>query len=155
MTQTLINLIQNLSKPGARYRMGVWIVPPQLLGGEADFVARLSIECNCINLRQAALKRLPIGTSDGRYSLNDLLQLVEDVVQKEITANCSVLTQADLFLAQFKAPQRDSFWQAVLTMMAHPAHGFIFSLPEPLETHPYISVDRLNQLETAQILARG
>jgi hypothetical protein len=154
MTQTLIDLIQQLSKPGARYRVGVWIVPPQLLGSEADFVARLPIECDCVNLRHAALKRLPKGTVDGRYSVNDLLQLVEDIVQQEIRSNCGILTQVDLFLAQFKVPQRDAFWQSVLTMLAHPAHGFIFALPEPLETHPYLSLDRLNQLEAVRILAR-
>lgn len=121
-----------LRQPGARTGVGVWLMPHQFLGQEAEIAVRLNIEA--LDAREAYLKSLPEGARfsgltrpDGYQHLTGLLY---DLTRTTHQRDCLLVHTLDLLLLGLEVNERQRFWSETLDGLPYPRTKLILALPE-------------------------
>ena len=121
-----------LRQPGARIGVGVWLMPHQFLGQEAEIAVRLGIEA--MDARDAYLKSLPEGARfsgltrpNGSQRLTDLMY---DLAHKAYRRDCLLVHTLDLLLLGLEVDERQRFWSDTLDGLPYPRTKLILALPE-------------------------
>ena len=120
-------LVTSLQRHALRVRTGLWLLPPDLIGQEANEAARLGILA--VDLRHELLQQLP---SDTQYVLLDserLLNLLNAITERKALGDCVLVYTLDLLLSRLTQQQRANFWQFTFSGFAHRPSALLLTLP--------------------------
>ncbi len=119
-------------QPGARTGVGVWLMPHNYLGREAEIAVRLGIEA--MDAREAYLKSLPEGalfsglTRPSGYE--SLTRLLYDLTHTTHQRDCLLMHTLDLLLLGLEVNERQRFWSETLDGLPYPRTKLILAVPE-------------------------
>lgn len=121
-----------LRQPGARTGVGVWLMPRQYLGQEAEIAVRLGIEA--LDAREAYLNSLSEGA---RFSgltrpsgYESLTRLLYDLTRTTHQRDCLLVHTLDLLLLGLEVDERQRFWSETLEGLPYPRTRLILAVPE-------------------------
>ncbi len=121
-----------LRQPGARTGVGVWLMPRDYLGREAEVAVRLGVEA--LDAREAYLKSLPEGA---RFSgltrpsgYEGLTRLLYDLTRVAHQRDCLLVHTLDLLLLGLEVDERQRFWSDTLETFPYPRTKLILAVPE-------------------------
>jgi hypothetical protein len=124
---TLADLVATVSGHTLRVRLGLWLVPPQLLGHEADEAARAGIGAEDLPL--LLLRSLPQDTKFVGLTSDRLLGLLEDLCSRTTEGHCVLAFNLDLLLAGLTGQDRQEIWEHLALAFAHRPRAVIVALP--------------------------
>lgn len=126
------SLVQQLRQPGARAGVGVWLLPPELLG-QVEIIA-IQLNLQPIDARQAYLERLPAGARFSGLTRPDghqkLLDLMRALIEGTHSRDCLLIYNFDLLLLGLEVDERERFWHAALEGLPYPHTKLVLTLPE-------------------------
>ena len=121
-----------LRRPGLRHRIGVWLIPENLLGTEKQIAARLNLEP--LDIRAVFLETLPSGT---RYTgltrpngYLKLLQTIENIGQAIHKKDCLLIYNLDILLSGVEVYGREAFWEEVFSGLPYLTTAIVLTIPE-------------------------
>lgn len=124
----LNDLIIQLSQPHLRTRSGIWLVPAQWVGQEAEYLMTISSHTDCVDLRVMAIRNRPEGASSAGISPERIMQWIDEAIDQEGVSGCIVILHLDLFLARLSGGDRAQVMNS-LRNLPHRSRGLIISLP--------------------------
>jgi len=127
-SRTLREVLQLLQSPILRVRTGIWMMPNEYLGHEADEAVRLNIDA--IDLRQVWLDTLPKGTHFIGLTPEKLIGILDHVIEQSGNKDCLLVYNIDLFLAHLKQVERNLVWESLFNALPHRTRGLLIVLPQ-------------------------
>lgn len=119
-------------QPGARTGVGIWLMPHNYLGQEADIAVRLGIEA--LDAREAYLTSLGEGARFSRLTQPDgyqhLTRLLYDLTRTTHQRDCLLVHTLDLLLLGLEVNERQRFWSETLDGLPYPRTRLILAVPE-------------------------
>jgi hypothetical protein len=110
------------------HRTGIWLMPVNMLGKEADHAARLNLDA--IDIRTTLLESLPEGTHVLRLSGFKVLNLLDQICEHANGSNCLLVYNVDLLLARLHLQERIDVWNQLYNSFPHHKHALLFVMPE-------------------------
>jgi len=125
-------LLRQLRQSGARIGVGIWLIPDEYLGKEAELASSLNL--HPIDAPKAYLERLPDGARFSGLSRPEghhkLLEMIRHLCATTHPRDCLLLHTLDLLLLGLEVEERRHFWQAVLGGIPYPTTRLVLTLPE-------------------------
>ena len=131
---TLIELIQLLQQPVQRVKSGLWLVPEDVIGREADYISGLPVSCDCINLLEIVIESRPAGALSAAISPEHLLEWIDIGLETKGLRSCVVFTYLDLLLTRLSNAERSAVISN-LRQLPHRQRSLVVCLPQRNITH--------------------
>lgn len=133
-------LIDRLRRHTFRTRVGIWRMPLDYVGQEADVAVRLGIEA--VDVREPILQQLPEGTRFARLTDEKILEAFDNITSNICKKDCALVYNVDLLLASLTRERRQSVWQGLFDGLPRRTRALVVAIP--------VSAEQL--LPTAQLL---
>jgi hypothetical protein len=126
------DLISLLRGHRLRVRTGLWLLPSEALGREADEAARLGIDA--VDLRQTLLGGLPQDTEFSGLDTACILDLLDDLCHSDRGSDCILVYNMDLLLARLRHEERNEVWDLLYAGFAHRSRALLLVMPRNANT---------------------
>jgi hypothetical protein len=115
-----------------RVRTGLWLLPSDLLGHEADEAARLGIDA--VDLRQTLLDELPQDTGFSGLDTACVIELLDNLCHSDRGSDCILMYNMDLLLARLRREERNEVWGLLYAGFSHRSRALLIVMPRGANT---------------------
>ena len=109
-------------------KIGLWLIPNEYLGHEADEAVRLGIEA--LDISKFWLDNMPKGTKFIGLTPEKLLERMDDIAELPGGVDCVLIYNFDLMLAHLKQSGRKDVWEGLYLYMRKRTRALLIVMPE-------------------------
>ncbi len=121
-------LVRFLRTGNARTNVGLWLVPPSLVGQEPDMAVRLSIAAHdAVSYYRSTLDPR---AEHARLSASSLFDMLDGLAGSDLQSDCVLVYNMDLLLARLSKEDRDSVWRDLYSRFPNRRCGFVIAIPQ-------------------------
>jgi hypothetical protein len=129
MAQTdLETLVEYLRRRTARTHVGLWLMPLNRIGHEAEMAVHLGVQALDIGLYLR--NKLPPRAEFVRLSAQRVVETLDDVASSLGQSDCVLAYNIDLLLSGVKDEERQQIWQDLFNRFPGRARVLLIAIPE-------------------------
>jgi hypothetical protein len=122
------DLVQFLRGATLRTRIGLWRMPLDVLGREADLAVALGVEA--VDIRIPLSARLAPGTEFMHLSPVKIVETLDTVASQNGQSDCVLICNLDLLLAAISQQERQQVWRELYDGLPHRPRALLLAIPE-------------------------
>jgi len=123
-----IELVEHLKRGNSRTNVGIWRMPLNKIGQEADIAFRLSVEA--IDVSAYYRSTLAPNTEYARLSVTRLFDVLDAIASNRGSCDCVLIYSFDLLLAGLKEEDRNQIWQDLYNRFPNRERALLIAIPE-------------------------
>lgn len=129
MAQTdLENLVEYLRRRTARTHVGLWLMPLNRIGHEAEIAVHLGVQA--LDIGKYLHDKLPPGAEFVRLSAKKVIETLDDVASSIGQSDCVLVYNLDLLLSGVRDEERQQIWQDLFNRFPGRARVLLIAIPD-------------------------
>jgi hypothetical protein len=129
MAQTeLETLVEYLRRRTARTHVGLWLMPLNRIGHEAEIAVHLGVQA--LDIGKYLYDKLPPGAEFVRLSAKKIMETLYDVASFVGQSDCVLVYNIDLLLSGVKDEERQQIWQELFNRFPGRARVLLVAIPD-------------------------
>ncbi|MBU2496184.1 MAG: hypothetical protein KJ935_06795 [Candidatus Omnitrophica bacterium] len=129
MAQTdLETLVEYLRRRTARTHVGLWLMPLNRIGHEAEIAVRLGVQA--LDIGNYLHGKLPTGADFVRLSAQKVIETLDDVASSIGQSDCVLVYNLDLLLSGIKDEERQQIWLDLFNRFPGRARVLLIAVPD-------------------------
>jgi hypothetical protein len=135
----LKSLVEFLRRRTSRTHVGLWLMPLNRIGFEAETAIRLGVQE--LDISKYLLEKLPPGADFVRLSAKKIIKTLNEVASSIGQSDCVLVFNFDLLLSGVSDEERQQVWQELFNRFPGRARILLIAIPDKA-THlfPYESL---------------
>jgi len=129
MAQTeLETLVEYLRRRTARTHVGLWLMPLNRIGHEAEIAVHLGVQA--LDIGSYYHDKLPPGAEFVRLTAKRVMETLYDIASSIGQSDCVLVYNIDLILSGVKDEERQQIWQELFNRFPGRARVLLIAIPD-------------------------
>lgn len=129
MAQTNLEiLVDYLRRRTSRTHVGLWLMPLNRIGHEAEIAVHLGVQA--LDIGKYLHDKLPTGAEFARLSARKVIETLNDVASSIGQSDCVLVYNMDLLLSGVKDEERQQIWQDLFNRFPGRARVLLIAIPD-------------------------
>jgi hypothetical protein len=129
MAQTdLETLVEYLRRRTARTHVGLWLMPLNKIGHEAETAVHLGVQA--LNIGLYIHDKMPPGAEFVRLSAKKVVETLDEVASSNGQSDCVLVYNFDLLISGVKDEERQQIWQDLFNRFPGRARVLLIAIPD-------------------------
>jgi hypothetical protein len=121
-------LVELLRRGTPRTRVGLWRMPLNKIGKEAEIAIQLGVQA--LDISRYYYDHLPKGAEFVRLSASKVVNTLDTIASSIGSSNCVLIYNLDLLLAALKVEEQQQIWKDLFNRFPNRLRSLIIIIPE-------------------------